>query len=158
MSNEFRELIDEKFNSINTKMDSQHEMNQLKFATIIEKANEKDQKIEELNKTVLGLIGMQSQHYTTCPNSKKIEDLTKDIHEEREKMNKRLLELDFFVKYPKWVLLGLGVVLILTWIQYISVKESLGNFSVKAERVEKLERDINSKYIEKETESILHNK
>jgi len=158
------EKMDAQAKSVNEKMDLQHEMIQVQLSAILDKANLKEKRIDEINHTLVGMIGVDAQHYINCVNTKRIADIEKKISENQLELDKRLLAVDFLGKYPKWILLGILGLFCIGYLQLRGVDVTLKSIKPGIEAFEKIqqksidEEKQMEKNTDKQTKEILGNK
>lgn len=121
---DFRELIDEKFKSVHTKID-------LQFSSIRETLNSIDTQVKKTNgkvlkleDTVYNLQLSDALKSVNCPQHlarmKEIED---EIEEFKTKINNDLQEYNFFKKYPKLsvsIIAGVVIMVIIGFLEFNS--------------------------------------
>jgi hypothetical protein len=158
--NEKFNSVDEKFKAVNEKMDEKFRSVHLQINTEFEITNDRLDKIEiqttRTNGRVTQLEKDEISHLVTCPVSGKLETLAtkieKDIdnlYEEIEVVNNELLEYKFWKKFPTISLIGVVVAVILMGIAmgnlYLNVK------AVKNSNTTQMEANVNEQTIPAKT-------
>ena len=137
---EYRNVLDDKFQSI-------HAFMELKFSHLEEKLNNHEKYLIEYNLKINNLEKENITHILNCPQTRKIEDI-----------NKSLEDYKFIVKYPKFsAMVFSGVILVFMLIGLSSFSIRATSILDKIDNMEKVHTDRINKISEesKEMESII---
>lgn len=122
-NNDYRDLINERFKSLNEKIDtnnsSHHDM-LIRIETQTIKTNGKVLKLEE---KVNSLEISDASHGIKCPKAKDFEHLESSIASLKTDVDNKLQDLSFYIRNPKLALGIIVVAVIVTLFSYFSVEK-----------------------------------
>lgn len=122
MSEDFKELINEKFSNVHKTMNQHHEIIQLQMRTITEKIDKSDAEAKTMGGLIDTLVKDSLRHHASCPNTKEIVKLHEKIDQNKDELDEKLLEVNFVRKFPKFIIAGLAVaVLVILFTVYEAV-------------------------------------
>lgn len=126
-TDDFRELLNEKFKSLQTSIDMSNYSVELKFKTVqttlnsieeqVKKTNGRVTKLEEVTQS---LILKDATHLLNCPQGNRIKEIENEIENYKTKMNTDLEEYNFFKRYPK---IAIGTIAFLVVIMLLGISE-----------------------------------
>lgn len=127
INTDYKELLNEKFTSL-------HKQSELQYNNLLDKLSSIDEQVKRTNGRVITLENKVSElekkdltHSLSCPKTKVFEHLEKSIAELKEDMDRKLQDVNFFVRNPK---LGLAIIVtavLFTIFSYFEIKNYILN-------------------------------
>jgi hypothetical protein len=141
MTDDLREMINDKFASITTIMNMQHEHVQKQLINIEKQSDKMDVGLKELTDAFVVMKLNDANQCLTCPNIRDFRDFIRKHEEEHEKMSERNKDLEFVAKYPKLTISGIVIAVLMV---LFGLKESQNNMDMqRGKELENLARTIN---------------
>lgn len=117
-NDDHRKYLEEKFNSINNLMNVQFDNINNKLQSIEEQTKKTNVRVTKLEQTVVDIQLSEAKHTYNCPQNKRFDDIEKALAEYKREQEVKMLEYNFFKKYPKSFIAGIAVVVILLLLSY----------------------------------------
>ena len=133
------ELLDSKFDSVDKQL-----------ASILVQVNKTNGRVTDLEKDVKKLELSDITHIMTCPQAKAIAELKAQVDQNRNDINKDLVEYSFIKKYPKISLLLVSVltfILLFSTVEYFTYRDK-EQIQTNKENIEMLQHSLDEMSIE----------
>ena len=159
MTEDFRELIDEKFKNILDKMNTQHQSTQDRLKNLADQTNKVESRVDEISKTIQNIIITDAQHYSSCRNTisdipglhKKIEvikdDLEGQIEKVKDDIDKDYATVKFYLKNPKIFIGVIAASVLFLFFAYIEAYSRIVDVDNRLAKKEYYYRDPNEQSV-----------
>ena len=134
---DFKELMNEKFKSVHTKMDLQFAGIKGVLESIDDQVKKTNGKVLKLEDTVYNLQLSDAMKSINCPqHSNRLKEIEEEIEQFKTKINTDLEEYNFFRKYPKIAIGTIAVLVVILLLGYAEVKDRLEKTPVEKPKTE----------------------
>jgi hypothetical protein len=140
---DFKELMNEKFKSVHTKMDLQFEGIRGVLESIDSQVKKTNGKVLKLEDTVYNLQLSDAMKSINCPQHlTRIKEIEDEIETFKSKINTDLEEYNFFKKYPKIAIGTIAILVVILLLGYAEVRSVITNQNTK-QKIEMNNSNIN---------------
>lgn len=141
---DFKELINEKFKSVHTKIDLQFSSIKDTLDSIDAQVKKTNGRVLKLEDTVYNLQLSDAMKSINCPQHlSRMKEIEDEIETFKNKINTDLEEYNFFKKYPKIAVATIAVVVIVLLLSFNEFKSWLNNNSSQNSKP-KVENTVNT--------------
>lgn len=131
---DFKELINEKFKSVHTIIELQFSSIKNTLESIDNQVKKTNGRVLKLEENVYTLQLNDATHSMNCPHSKRMKDIEDEIASFKQKMSTDLEEYNFFKKYPKLSIGIITVMVLITLAGAMEIRSKLDSSSNKAKQ------------------------
>lgn len=124
---DYKKLLDEKFNGVHTSINLQFDGIKNQLNNIEKQTTRTNGRVNKLEESVIELQLSNAKHVYNCPQNNRFDKLEKALEDYKTENNKNLTEYSFVKKYPK-ISIGIIVVSVLIILfSYVGVNTLLNN-------------------------------
>ena len=140
MNDDFRELIETKFDLMGQIMNERH-------TVVLDKLKDLSTETKEIRDSISNVKDEKSKHYIECPHGKKINEFV-------DKFDDRMTEVNFFHKHPMALVYSILVIVILTISSNIYFNNKTNTTRDHVSTISSQVSDLNKKVDDLSTKSI----
>lgn len=122
-TDDFRELLNEKFKSIHTQIDLQFGAVKASLEAIEAQTKKTNGRVTKLEEVTNILILKDATHQINCPQASRLKAIEEEVENYKNRINADLQEYNFFKKYPK---IAIGAIAITVVVLLFGISELRG--------------------------------